>query len=273
MTDLKTFLKVHSVIPNTFIDSFLSMYNPETLQTDLIINIDKVCKWLNITKFNILRTLRSSYREDIDYTIVKSANKKGKYGGNNYKLVMISPDCFKRLCMRSTSKKAEEVRTYFIELESLLVRYRTTLMKGMDNEIQLMERALKPKNPEDSAGYIYVLKASPERDSVFKIGRTKDLNKRLSTYSTGTLHGVELVFKFRTDNYRATEECVKAMVRPDRYKKYNEIYKAEIDMIKELIKKCDETAQYRKLYTAKKAPIMKGGYYFVLEKIDQRINT
>ena len=37
-------------------------------------------------------------------------------------------------------------------------------------------------------------------------------------------------------------------------------------MIKELIKKCDDTAEYRKLYTAKKAPIMKGGYYFVLEK-------
>lgn len=267
MTDLKTFLKVHSVIPNVFIESFLSMYNPETVQTDLIINIDSVSKWLDISKFNIMRTLRSSYREDIDYTIKKSTNRKGKYGGNNYKVVMISPDCFKRLCMRSTSKKAEEVRTYFIELEGLLVRYRTTLMKGMDNEIKLMEKALRPKSKEDSAGYVYVIKASPDKDSVFKIGRTKDLNKRLSTYSTGSLIGVELVFKLRTDNYQATEECVKAMVKPDRYKKYNEIYKVDIDMIKEIIKKCDETAQYRKLYTAKKAPVMKGGYYFVLEKL------
>lgn len=243
------------------------MYNPETLQTDLVINIDNVSKWLNTSKSAILRTLRSSYREDIDYTIQKSTNKKGKYGGNNYRLVMISPDCFKRLCMRSSTKRAEEVRTYFIELESLLVRYRTTLLKGMDDEIKLMEKSLKPKNPEDSAGYVYVLQISPERDSVFKIGRTKDLNKRLSTYATGTLHGVELVYKFRTDNYIATEECVKAMVKPDRYKKYNEIYKAELSMIKQLIQKCDETAQYKKLYTAKKAPVMKGGYYFVLEKI------
>jgi hypothetical protein len=53
MADLKAFLKMHSVIPSEFIDSFLSMYNPETLQTDIVINIDNVCKWLNISKFNI----------------------------------------------------------------------------------------------------------------------------------------------------------------------------------------------------------------------------
>jgi phage anti-repressor protein len=89
---------------------------------DYAIDLDKVCKWLNISKFNILRTLRSSYREDIDYTITKSVNKKGKYGGNNYKLVMITPDCFKRLSMKSTSNKADEVRTYFIELEQCCLK-------------------------------------------------------------------------------------------------------------------------------------------------------
>jgi hypothetical protein len=45
---------------------------------------------------------------------------------------MLTPDCFKRICMRSRSSRAEDVRTYFIELESLLVRCRSTLLKGMD---------------------------------------------------------------------------------------------------------------------------------------------
>ena len=244
------------------------MYNPDTLQTDLIIDLEKISSWLSVNKSNLLRTLKESYREDIDYSIEFISKRNSKYGGNNYKKVMVSPDCFKRLCMRSSSMKGEEIRTYFIELESLLVRYRSTLLKGMDDEIKLMERAMKPKNPEDSAGYIYVLKASPEKDSVFKIGRTKDLNKRLSTYSTGTIDGVHLVFKLRTDNYIATEECVKAMVKPDRYKKYKELYKADINMIKVLINKCNETAKYKKLYTSNKATPskMQCGYYFLLEK-------
>lgn len=265
MSDIKTFLKQHSVIPNEFIDNFLSMYNPETLQTDLVINLEKVSKWLHVPKHKLIKTLKTSYKEDIDY-IIKKSKLQIKYGGNNYKVVMISPDCFKRLCMRSNSKKAEEVRTYFIELESLLVRYRTTLINGMDQEIKLMEKAIKPKNSEDSAGYVYVIKASPEKDSVFKIGRTKDLNKRLSNYETGRIDGVELVFKFRTDSHVATEACLKALLQPDRYRKYKEIYKADVNVIKKLIEKCDDAAKYKRIYTSRRAPVMTGGYYLVLEK-------
>lgn len=128
---------------------------------------------------------------------------------------MLTPDCFKRLCMRSRAKRAEKVRTYFIELESLLVRYRTTLLKGMNQEIKELEQSVKPNDPQDSAGYIYVIKTNPERDSVYKIGRTADLNKRLAT---GTIDGVELVYKFRTDNHKATEACVKAMLKENQYK-------------------------------------------------------
>lgn len=269
MDNLKKFLKQHTFIPNDFIDSFLSMYNPDTLQTDLSINIDEASQWLEVSKKYLFQTLRRSYKENVDYSVTQTTNRKyGKYGGNRYNLVMISPDCFKRLCMRSSSKRAEEVRTYFIELESLVVRYRTTLMKGMDDEIKHLEKALTPKSPEDSAGYVYVIKASEEKDGVVKLGRTKDLNKRLSTYSSGKLDGVELLFKFRTENYRATEECVKALVKPDRYKKYNEIYKIDIDMIKELIKRCDDLSRYKMLYSSRSKPMMQGGHYLVLQKME-----
>jgi hypothetical protein len=36
---LEDFLEQHSAIPNAFIDSFLAMYNPDTVQTDLVIDM------------------------------------------------------------------------------------------------------------------------------------------------------------------------------------------------------------------------------------------
>lgn len=263
MSDLRTFLKQNSTIPNALIDSFLTMYNPETVQTDFVVDLDHVASWLKIEKFNLLKTLRESYTVNIDYKETNGVKQK-RYA-NHYKKVLLTPDCFKRLCMRSRSKKAEEVRTYFIMLESLLVKYRTTLIQGINAEIKDMQKSMKPKSKEDSAGYIYVIKASTQKDSVYKIGRTQDLNKRLETYQTGSLEGVELVYKFRTDNHKKTEACVKLMLKERQMRKYKEVYEANIDFIKHIIQQCDETVKYTRLYTdTRAAKKVDGGYYLVL---------
>lgn len=268
--DLATFLKTHSTISNAFVDAFLSIYNPNTIQTDFVVKLSVAANWLQASKKTLVTTLTSSYKEGFDYTIVKVSKKADVKYGNNNKEWLLTPDCFKRLCMRSRSKKAEEVRTYFIQLESLLVRYRSTLLKGMDIEIKEMERSLKPRDPTDSAGYIYVIRARSDRDSVYKIGRTANLTKRLATYSTGTVDGVEVVFKFRTDSHKKTEACVKAMLKDKQMRKYKEVYEADLSMIKQIIGKCDETAQYTRVYAnTRGVKNMDGGYYMVLQKDDE----
>ncbi len=264
--DTKEFLKTHSPIPNTFIDSFLSFYNPDTTQTDLVINLDTVAKWLGTQKKSLLSTLKTTYKVNIDYSIKKTTNKKGKYGGNNYKRVYISPDCFKRLCMRSKTKKSEEVRTYFIELESLISKYKTHLLSGLKQEITSLENQLKPKDHVYSDGYIYILRASKEKDSIYKIGRTKDLNKRLSSYSTGHLEHIEVLYTYRTNNLLQVENCVKNWLKQNQYRKYKELYEADIDMIKALIARCDGFQNIIETYRSKKASQMTGGYYLFLQK-------
>jgi hypothetical protein len=48
-------------------------------------------------------------------------------------------------------------------------------------------------------------------------------------------------------------------------RKYKEVYEADLDMIKGLIEKCDETAAYKRVYTnTRGAKKMDGGYYMVL---------
>lgn len=144
------------------------MYDESTLQTDLVINLDVVAKWLGVRKDNLLQTLRESYKESFDYTAIKAKNPNAKDNrNNNYKLVMITPDTFKRLCMRSRSKKSEQVRTYFIQMESLLIKYREDILRGMETRINDLERNQQPKS-HPKQGFIYVIKASKSLDSVYK---------------------------------------------------------------------------------------------------------
>jgi phage anti-repressor protein/predicted GIY-YIG superfamily endonuclease len=258
------FLKRFSTIPNAFIDDFFSLIDGATTQVDHVVNLDMVAKWLGVRKANLLLTLRESYVKDIDYTVAP-APKLHRHGGHREKVAMLTPDCFKRLCMRSRSKRAEDVRTYFIQLEALVIKYREQMMAGMEQEVSRMERNLKPKSPDDRAGYIYVIKASSERDSVYKIGRTKDLARRLSEYQTGREDEVDVVFRFRTDNLVATETCLKSLLKARQLRKYREVYEANIDLIKELVAGCGAMAGMVKLeHASRKAPTQQGGYYCVL---------
>ena len=258
------FLKRFSTIPNAFIDDFFSLVGAATTQVDFVVNLDKVAKWLNVLKGNLMKTLTQSYKKGIDYTITP-APKVSRHGGQLEKIVMLTSDCFKRLCMRSRSKKAEDVRTYFIQLEALVIKYREQMMAGMKEEVERLERNLRPKNPEDRAGYIYVIRASAQRDSVYKIGRTKDLARRLKEYQTGREDDVDVVFKFRTDDLVGTEACLKALLRPRQLRKFREVYEVDVDLVKQLVAGCDAMAGKVKLEEAQQKPSkMQGGYYCVL---------
>lgn len=87
--------------------------------------------------------------------------------------------------MLTRSTHGEQVRTYFIELESLLVRYQAQIISGIKADIARLERNMRPLDSEDSGGYVYVIRASEAMDGIYKIGRSRDLNKRLAQYQTG----------------------------------------------------------------------------------------
>jgi len=49
---LQEYLKKFSSINNKFIDDFFSLYDENTDDTDFVVNIDAVSKWLNILRGN-----------------------------------------------------------------------------------------------------------------------------------------------------------------------------------------------------------------------------
>jgi phage anti-repressor protein len=119
-TNTTDFLKKYSQINYKFINDFYSIYN-KTNNNKHIIDLDIVSKWLDTRKRKLKETLVKSYNKNIDYVLKKE--QTGKISKINKEIILLTPDCFKRMCLLSRTKKAEEVRTYYLELEKLLNNY------------------------------------------------------------------------------------------------------------------------------------------------------
>ena len=265
MITAQDFIKQTTSVPEKFVDELFEFYNQDTLPTDFVINLDPLSQWLNVPKRALIKTLKASYKKDIDYQFYKAVNpnKKGKYG-NNYTKYMLTIECFKMVCMLSKAKNADMVRHYFIEVEAMYIKYRQLVMNGMNKEITDLNRKVKDK-VKYIGGYIYIIRASDTKNSVYKLGRTVNLTRRLQEYQTGKDAEVELLYKYKTDDIEFVESCVKKLLKEKQLKKYREIYQVDIDIIKTLIRKCDCLQNFKKHYIRRKESAMTGGYYVVID--------
>ena len=175
MLSLQVYLKKYSTITNKFIDDFFGLYNYETEKDDYVIDLEIVVKWLKARKDSIKRTLLDSYTKNIDYKITKE-KKMSKNVGKPKEIIMLTPDCFKRLTMSSKTKKAEEVRTYFIQLEKHIDKYKNYIIDGLDKQVKTLKTNQKPK-VDPKSGVIYVLRSNKDIEGIYRIGKTKKVGK------------------------------------------------------------------------------------------------
>jgi hypothetical protein len=139
--NLIEFLKKYSKINNDFIEDFFGLYDINN-KFEYNIDLDIVCKWLNIRKDNIKKTLLYSYQEKVDYIITK--NKDNVKAGAPKEIILLTPKCFKILSMSSRSKKAVLVREYYYELEQILDKYKDYIINGLKDKIEKLENNQKP---------------------------------------------------------------------------------------------------------------------------------
>lgn len=260
--DPKTYVKKFTTVPEEFIDEFFELYTGDKTveQTDFVIRLDAVAKWLKCSKRTLSHTLRTSYKEKFDYIVTKPTDVvKKDPRHNNYKLYLLTPDCFKQLAMMSRSKNASLVRAYFIEVEKLFIRYRDELFKGM---VQVVESKKRISKIKPKTGYVYIVRASEKHDGLYKIGRSKDLTHRLASYNTGRAEDIEVLHIYKTEDTHGTEKCVKGFLQKYQLKKYKEVYQADLPMIKEVMNACGRIGN--KLVHTKKRSDMNGGYYIVV---------
>lgn len=141
----------------------------------------------------------------------KKKNGNAGNGGLNKQQILMTVNTFKKLCMKSNTKKADEIHDYYVNLERVLHETVTeeseSLLHQLENKekeiedkekenAELKRRFIKPKKEiiEDK-NVIYIL-STPESEKTreYAIGKTTDINKRLDDYNHNKLHDFSLVY-------------------------------------------------------------------------------
>ena len=107
---------------------------------NFIVNLELVAKWLQCEKGKLKKTLLNSYEKNINWIINK---KDGPVSKSNKEIILLTNDCFKQLCLLSKTKKAKEIRTYYLELEKLINNYKNYIIEGLQNTVNILENNQK----------------------------------------------------------------------------------------------------------------------------------
>lgn len=230
------------------------MYQYNTKGDEFVIDLDVLVKWLDARKGTIKETLISSYTKNVDYT--ETIPKTGSNGRPASK-ILLTPDCMKRLCMVSRTKKAEDVRSYFIELEKHIDQYKDAIV-----ERYVTNHTPIPK--DITGGVIYILNTDLNLPGVYKIGKTADFKSRLKTHQSSHVDNIKVVKVYKTTDIDNVEQCLKQYLKEKQFKKYKEFYQVDIDDVSKLFKICNNATLSAKKILSKSE--QKGGYFIYLEK-------
>lgn len=143
--------------------------------------------------------------------------------GKPSETILLTPKCFKLMAMQSKTKKAIQVREFYYELEQVIDQYKEYIIKGLQDKIKTLENnqkrlnknlrifvkplpqknrvfLMKPKiNP--SKGVIYIIQTS---DGIghYKIGKTKNLRKRLNNYNGDKKDDIIPIYIYETEDIK-----------------------------------------------------------------------
>lgn len=133
-----------------FVASFYCYLKYDSMN-DYVIDLDNVWKWIGFTnKAHSKRVLEKHFTINKNYKLMLTQvgeQKKDIRGGHNKEIIMLNIDTFKKFCLKSCTKKADEIHDYFIKLETMLQE----IIQEESNELklQLEEKNIKNKELED----------------------------------------------------------------------------------------------------------------------------
>lgn len=246
------FLKKYSLIDNKFIDDFYSFYNEGQNEYDFTIDLDNIAFWLEVKKGHLKTLLENNFVKNQDYIETKPPIKLEGTGKNNIKIVMLTYNCAKLLCMISKCEKASLIRNYYIELEKLLIKYKDEIVDSLNRQLGIKAANKETVEHNKQHGLIYILKVD---DEVYKIGKTTELKNRMKQYKVGRIGELPLVYVYKTDQINDIEKCMKENLAKYQLKDKTELYKIDAEFVKDTITYCTKKnamllKRNKKLYEA-----------------------
>jgi phage anti-repressor protein len=198
--------------------------------------------------------LRKNFIEGEDYKlfhkkIAKITGKK-QNGGQNRKMYEVTPETFKRMLMKTNTKKSDEIRTYFITVETLFLAYFEfqCLVKNYEYEKQIeklkklqhirnFSRDNELKRIEDKLehdiGVVYFIKEGKSKR--YKVGFTHNLPERLKKLQTANSRELSVYKSFICHSSSILETIIHRDLKE--YNIRGEWFKLDKSLIKSLIQK------------------------------------
>lgn len=185
-----------------FISSFYCYLNCDPVK-DFIIDLDNVWKWLGfVQKVNAKRVLEKNFKLDNDYKIslCQLAKQDEKlHGGQNKEIIMLNIDTFKKFCLKSQTKKADEIHEYYIKMEKVL---QDVLLE----ECNILTDQIK-KIKQDNANKDTLL-VNKEAEYQIKLKKQRELEKEKILLNQFTMY-IPIVYIIRVKTFENGEYIVK----------------------------------------------------------------
>ena len=267
--NFETFINKFSFVNSKFVKDFFNIIKEDYIEryNEFLIDSEILRKWLEIKNKQIFNdTIKRSYKKNVDYKTEKIKKTLGS-GGHNLEVITLTPEAAKKICLSTNSKMGGQVQQYFLDLEVALYKYKNYIIEGMNKKIQQLENNQKPKI-NATKKIIYVFRALNTDLTLYKIGKTINSKTRFSKHNSPMANDLEVLFQYETDNIDQVELCVKAYMKKAQYRKYKEIYRVDLDIIKKTIKNCDVEINEINKEIESKNKKQKGGN--ILNKIDDK---
>lgn len=192
---------------------------------------------LDAHKGNLKDSLIKNFKEGRDYKIEKVPKTKRVE-------IYLSLDCLKRFVMQSRAKNAEQVRSYFIAMEDM---YRQHMIEGIEDrlyaeeeEITERKRKTKPATDYKKGHCVYIIEIDLGQDKKlrYKVGRTKDLNRRVSEHWAKLPGFSKVIYVKYMPAHRFGEICLHEAIGKLKCEGEQEIFEGKPDKIIKLLEYC-----------------------------------
>jgi phage anti-repressor protein len=167
-------------------------------KTDFVINLDRIWKWLGYNRINDChRVLLKNFKENQDYKIEKAALQDGKAGpklseegknlggsGLNREYITLTVNCFKKLCLKSRTEKADQIHDYYIELEEMMNELVAEQAKELSQKLLIKDKQIiqKEYNLYINFSKKPILYIAYTEEDVIKFGYTDDIETRIKDH-------------------------------------------------------------------------------------------
>ena len=222
-----------------FISSFYSFLHYKK-DNDYVIDLNDIWKWLGFARKDFCKVvLNKNFEKDKDYIILLSIkttannsminnNIKKNVGGAglNKETILMNINTFKKLCLKSKTKKANIIHNYYIKLEEILMSFvheeLDELKEQFDNiKIQLKEKeneynnyrlkTIKEKENTlleifDYKSIIYLIHIE---DNLYKFGLTDNIKTRFNSHKKNIGEYITLIYCIESNDNILLESNLK----------------------------------------------------------------